>query len=122
MTSSCFYHDSEPIDQSLATRYVPKYLHLYSTAEILQMKKFISQVLRWYKDHGIKATPVHPKEAFVEEIKTVSSIKELPSPKTTSLSVITPPKVTLGVLKSALMDLNVTGIWLQVSVTKWKQD
>jgi len=66
-------------------------------------------------DHGLQVTPVHPKESSVEEIDTVASITDLPDISKTSLSVITPPKVTLGILKSALNDLNVAGIWLQVS-------
>lgn len=50
----------------------------------------------------------------MEDIDAVASISDLPDISKTSLSVITPPKVTLGILKTALNDPSVTGIWLQV--------
>ncbi|UZJ57384.1 hypothetical protein CBS101457_006704 [Exobasidium rhododendri] len=75
--------------------------------------KFGNKVLRWYKDHGLNVTPINPKESSVEELPTLASILEIKDPKTTCLSVITPPKVTLSILKTALLELQVAGIWLQ---------
>jgi len=56
--------------------------------------------------------PVHPKEEELEGIKTLKSVSEFPSPTTTSVSIITPPKVTLGLLQQA-KDLSVPALWLQ---------
>lgn len=72
-----------------------------------------TQVLRWYKDHGLEVIPVHPKESSIEDISTISEIKQVKNPKSTSLSVITPPKISLSIIKTALQDLNVNAVWLQ---------
>ncbi|KAF8635883.1 hypothetical protein AX15_000064 [Amanita polypyramis BW_CC] len=74
--------------------------------------KYGSRVLKWYKQRSYKVTPVHPKESELEGIPTVASISDLPSPKETSVSIITPPKVTLSILKQA-KDLSVPALWLQ---------
>ena len=71
------------------------------------------QVLRWYKDHGLEVIPVHPKESSIEEISTISEIQKVQNPKSTSVSVITPPKLSLPIIKTALQDLNVNAVWLQ---------
>ncbi|KAG8853811.1 hypothetical protein FRB96_007951 [Tulasnella sp. 330] len=52
------------------------------------------------------------KEAELEGVKTIASITDLPSPTTTSISIITPPKVTLGILKEAKA-LSIPAVWLQ---------
>jgi predicted CoA-binding protein len=72
-----------------------------------------TQVLRWYKDHGLEVIPVHPKESSIEDISTISEIKQVQNPKSTSLSVITPPKISLSIIKTALQDLHVNAVWLQ---------
>ncbi|KAG8990273.1 hypothetical protein FRB94_013504 [Tulasnella sp. JGI-2019a] len=74
--------------------------------------KYGTKVLKWYLVRDKKVTPVHPKESELEGIKTLGSIADLPSPTTTSISIITPPKVTLGILKQAKA-LGVPAIWLQ---------
>ncbi|KAF5380361.1 hypothetical protein D9615_004730 [Tricholomella constricta] len=71
-----------------------------------------NRILRWYQTRDFDVTPVHPKEPELEGIKTITDISELSSPKTTALSVITPPKVTLGVLKKA-KELDVPALWIQ---------
>ncbi|KAK0546253.1 hypothetical protein OC846_002689 [Tilletia horrida] len=76
--------------------------------------KFGYKVLKWYENAGLPVTPVHPKESEIEGLKTVASLNELPSgsaPKT-SVSVITPPKVSLGVVQSAV-EQGINAIWLQ---------
>lgn len=70
--------------------------------------------------------PVHPKEAELEGISTISSISELASPTKTSVSIITPPKVTLGVLETA-KEIGTPALWLQPgaedeSVIQWIKD
>ncbi|KAI5475830.1 hypothetical protein MNV49_000794 [Pseudohyphozyma bogoriensis] len=75
--------------------------------------KFGNRVLRWYQSHlPEQVTPINPKEKTIEGLDVLSSIKLLPDPTTTSISVITPPAVTLGVVKEAL-DLGINAIWLQ---------
>ncbi|ORX62671.1 NAD(P)-binding protein [Hesseltinella vesiculosa] len=74
--------------------------------------KYGNKVLRWYQDNGLKVVPVHPKEGEIEGLTTVTSIDQLTLPEETAVSVITPPKVTLGVLE-ACKKLGVSKIWLQ---------
>ncbi|KIM45356.1 hypothetical protein M413DRAFT_66338 [Hebeloma cylindrosporum] len=74
--------------------------------------KYGTRVLNWYKDRTLKVTPVHPKEAELEGLETISSIDLLPFPKETSISIITPPKVTLGILEKA-KELAIPALWLQ---------
>lgn len=71
-------------------------------------------MLRWYQARELDVTPVHPvcigswpqqsefiyslflqKEPELEGVKTVSQLSELASPKETSVSIVTPPKVRL---------------------------
>nr|GAT53315.1 NAD(P)-binding protein [Mycena chlorophos] len=74
--------------------------------------KYGTKVLNWYKQRGLPVTPVHPRESELEGLKTVSSINELATPTQTSISIITPPAVTLTILQSAL-ELGVPALWLQ---------
>ncbi|KAF8893513.1 NAD(P)-binding protein [Infundibulicybe gibba] len=99
--------------------------------------KFGTKVLQWYQERSFNVTPVHPvqqiqqKEAELEGLKTLGSLSQLPSPKETAISVITPPKacdkahqygysslmsfctkVTLGILEQA-KELSIPAIWLQ---------
>ncbi|CAO0798629.1 unnamed protein product [Mucor circinelloides] len=74
--------------------------------------KFGNRVLRWYQSNGLDVTPIHPKEAKIEELPTKSSIDQLPFPIKTSISIITPPSVTLGVLEQA-KKLGMKEIWIQ---------
>ncbi|KLO15368.1 NAD(P)-binding protein [Schizopora paradoxa] len=74
--------------------------------------KFGTKVLRWYQARELDVTPVHPKEQELEGVKTVSQLSELPSPSETSVSIITPPKVTLSILQAA-QSLEVPALWLQ---------
>ncbi len=71
-------------------------------------------MLKWYQARELDVVPVHPvcaeqrfreqetefeldndrKEQELEGVKAVSQLSELPSPKETSVSIITPPKVS----------------------------
>lgn len=73
-----------------------------------------TQVLEWYKSRGFDVTPVHPKESSISGLATISDVSQIADPKNSSISVITPPKVSLNVIKSALIDSGVAGVWLQV--------
>ncbi|KAJ3207912.1 hypothetical protein HDU67_007128 [Dinochytrium kinnereticum] len=74
--------------------------------------KFGNKVLRWYIDNKLDVIPVNPKSPEIESIPAVTSLAGLTNPSKTSVSVITPPAVTLGVLREAL-SLGIPAIWLQ---------
>ncbi|KAE9392259.1 NAD(P)-binding protein [Gymnopus androsaceus JB14] len=74
--------------------------------------KFGTKILKWYQARDMDITPVHPKESELEGVATVKSIEELPSPGTTSVSIVTPPKITLGILQKA-KEVNVPALWIQ---------
>ncbi|KAI0873545.1 CoA binding domain-containing protein [Hypoxylon argillaceum] len=70
----------------------------------------------WYQAHKLPVTPINPASATITtsygEHAAVKSVAELPEPKQTSLSVITPPPVTLEVLKEAKR-VGIPAVWLQ---------
>jgi len=74
--------------------------------------KYGTRVLQWYQARELNVTPIHPKEPELEGLKTLKSISELPSPKETSVSIVTPPKITLGILQQA-KELSTPALWLQ---------
>ncbi|KAF2973558.1 hypothetical protein GQX73_g116 [Xylaria multiplex] len=78
--------------------------------------KFGHKVLVWYQAHKLPVTPINPASATITtsygEHVAVKSVSELPEPKQTSLSVITPPPVTLEVLKEAKR-VGIPAVWLQ---------
>ncbi|KJZ77942.1 hypothetical protein HIM_02579 [Hirsutella minnesotensis 3608] len=70
----------------------------------------------WYLAHKLDVTPVNPGSATVtvngKEYATVPSLSGLGNPKETSVSIITPPSVTLGVLEEA-KKLGIPAVWMQ---------
>ncbi|KAH6659058.1 CoA binding domain-containing protein [Truncatella angustata] len=78
--------------------------------------KFGYKIFAWYTHHSLPATPINPGSASInvdsEAYPTKSSLSDLPSPKETSVSVITPPSATLKVLKEA-KELGIPAVWLQ---------
>ncbi|KAI0204816.1 CoA binding domain-containing protein [Astrocystis sublimbata] len=78
--------------------------------------KFGHKVLVWYQAHELAVTPINPASATIAtsygEAATVKSISELPDPTKTSVSIITPPPVTLAALKEAKR-VGVPAVWLQ---------
>lgn len=72
----------------------------------------LSTVFQWYINHNIPATPINPKKPTILNIQALASISELPEPSSTSLSIITPPKVTLATIKQAI-ELGINAVWLQ---------
>ncbi|OXV08343.1 hypothetical protein Egran_03894, partial [Elaphomyces granulatus] len=78
--------------------------------------EFGYQLLTWYHQHSLPVTPINPRVASIAlpstEYRTVSSPSTLGEPLQTSLSLATPPPVSLQVLQ----DANAAGIpavWLQ---------
>ncbi|TFK74292.1 NAD-P-binding protein [Pluteus cervinus] len=74
--------------------------------------KFGTKILKWYQVRSFDVTPIHIKEPELEGLKTLQSIAELPHPRETSVSIITPPKVTLGILEQA-KEVGIPALWLQ---------
>ncbi|CAE6529118.1 unnamed protein product [Rhizoctonia solani] len=74
--------------------------------------KYGTKVLKWYQAREMKVTPVHPKEPELEGVKAVTNLTGLESPSRTSVSIVTPPKVTLALLKEG-KELGVPAFWLQ---------
>ncbi|KAH7920618.1 NAD(P)-binding protein [Leucogyrophana mollusca] len=78
--------------------------------------KFGTKVLKWYIQRKKPVTPVHPTNEELEGIKTVRTIAELSSPSETGISIITPAKITIELLKQA-KELSVPALWIQPGAT-----
>ncbi|KAI7874572.1 NAD(P)-binding protein [Lichtheimia hyalospora FSU 10163] len=94
-----------------AQRFI-KSTHFAVVGASTDRSKYGNRVLRWYQDFGLPVTPINHKEKEVEGLVAIDSIDELKDPKETALSIITPPKVTLQVLKRA-KELGISKLWLQ---------
>lgn len=82
-------------------------------------QKFGHKIFAWYLHHNIAAIPINPSAPTItvpslnnKEIPTVPTLSALPNPKETSVSIITPPAVTLKVLEEA-KNLGIPAVWLQ---------
>ncbi|KAJ5363615.1 uncharacterized protein N7496_009328 [Penicillium cataractarum] len=78
--------------------------------------KFGFKILAWYHQHSLPVTPLNPRAPQINlpsrAYDTVPSPSKLPSPTQTSLSVVTPPPVTLQVLQEA-HSVGIPAVWLQ---------
>ncbi|KAJ5175931.1 uncharacterized protein N7482_001808 [Penicillium canariense] len=78
--------------------------------------KFGYKILAWYHQHSLPVTPLNPRAPQIafpsRAYDTVPSPVNLPSPTQTSLSVVTPPAVTLKVLQEA-HSVGIPAVWLQ---------
>ncbi|KAJ7933835.1 NAD-P-binding protein [Mycena leptocephala] len=88
--------------------------------------KFGTKILNWYKARSMNVQPIHHKETHLEGLETIPSVAELPFPTETSISIITPPKVTLSLLQAAV-PLGVPAVWIQPgaadeSVVAWVKE
>ncbi|WFD29645.1 hypothetical protein MSPP1_000655 [Malassezia sp. CBS 17886] len=81
--------------------------------------KFGNRVLRWYQGQHLPVTPVHPALTEIEGAHAVPSLHGVidqaagPGAGTTSVSVITPPAVSLQVLREFSGDSRIQAFWLQ---------
>jgi predicted CoA-binding protein len=73
--------------------------------------KYGNRVLRCYQQHGLRAIPVNPGEAEIEGVKCVASVADLPA-EVTSISMITPPRITEQVVIQAAAK-GIKNIWMQ---------
>ncbi|KAL7932714.1 CoA binding domain-containing protein [Trichoderma chlorosporum] len=78
--------------------------------------KFGHKVHAWYLNHDLSVTPINPASKTVtvndEDYPTVPDVKSLPKPAETSVSIITPPGITINVLKEA-KSVGIPAVWLQ---------
>ncbi|KAG9241055.1 CoA binding domain-containing protein [Calycina marina] len=78
--------------------------------------KFGHKIFAWYIAHSLPAIPINPSAPSItfsgKGYATLKDLSALPSPRTTSISIITPPKVTKLVLAEA-KKLGVKSVWLQ---------
>lgn len=77
--------------------------------------KFGYILLQWYHSRGIPVTPVTPTSTEILGLECVSDVAKLSDKANTSLSIVTPPKVTRGILEQVLKEGELNAIWLQVS-------
>lgn len=79
-------------------------------------QKFGYKVLAWYQSRSLPVQPITPSTPTIKvattEFSTISSPSALPHPTETSLSIITPPPVTLQILREA-QKVGVPAVWLQ---------
>lgn len=73
--------------------------------------KYGNKVLRCYLQHDRKAVPVNPNEPEIEGIPCAATIGDLPA-DTLSISMITPPAVTLALVPLAI-EKGIRNIWMQ---------
>ena len=78
----------------------------------------LALVLAWYQQHSLAVQPINPRSSSITlsnpnvTLPTVANLGELPHPKETSLSVVTPPSVTRQLLQEA-QELGIKAVWLQ---------
>ncbi|KAI9593401.1 CoA-binding protein [Syncephalis fuscata] len=75
-------------------------------------EKFGNKVLRWYQERNLPVVPINPNEQEIEGLACLANLTTLSEPTHTAVSVITPPRVTLTVLKQA-KELGIPYLWLQ---------
>lgn len=73
--------------------------------------KYGNKVLRCYMQNDRRAFPVHPRETEIEGLAACPSLADVPEP-IHGLSIITPPDVTVGIVKDALGE-GVRYVWMQ---------
>jgi predicted CoA-binding protein len=74
-------------------------------------EKYGNKVLRVYQQHGLDVVPVNPKDGEIEGLTAYADLTSVPG-TIDGLSIITPPKVTDGVVAQALA-LGIKNIWMQ---------
>ncbi|WP_316347287.1 CoA-binding protein [Desulfuromonas acetoxidans] len=73
--------------------------------------KYGNKVLRCYQQNNKQVTPINPRAETIEGLPCVSSVADLDD-NVESLSIITPPKITTEVVKSAI-GKGIKNIWMQ---------
>lgn len=75
-----------------------------------------TKVLAWYHERALPVQPVTPSRPAITvsstEYPTIPTPSALPSPRETSLSIITRPSITLQILREA-KEAGIPAVWLQ---------
>lgn len=78
--------------------------------------KYGHKIFAWYTARSIPATPINPGSPSIKvgstDYPTTAALGDLPSPRETSVSIITPPGATLKVLQEA-KSLGIPAVWMQ---------
>lgn len=78
--------------------------------------KFGYKIFHWYLQENLSAIPVNPTMPSItvsgKEFPTLPSPSKVSDPQHTSLSVITPPKITANLLREA-KEAGILAVWLQ---------
>lgn len=73
-------------------------------------------MFKWYIDRGLPVIPVNPGAKAIQvgdvEYPTAASLSQLENPRDTSISIITPPAITLKTLEEA-RELGIPSVFLQ---------
>jgi len=73
--------------------------------------KYGNKVLRCYLQHDRPVVPINPRAEAIEGVPCVASVDALP-PEVASLSLVTPPAITLEVVRAALAR-GLRNFWMQ---------
>jgi predicted CoA-binding protein len=73
--------------------------------------KYGNKVVRAYLQNGLDAVPVNPTAKEVEGLAAVADLTQIEG-HVDGVSIVTPPKVTEGVVKQAIA-LGIKNIWMQ---------
>lgn len=74
-------------------------------------QKFGNKILRCYLQHQKTVFPLNRVEPEIEHLAAISRIADLP-PEVQSISIVTPPDVTLGIVTEAI-EHGIRNIWIQ---------
>lgn len=73
--------------------------------------KYGNKVVRAYQQRGLPVYPINPKMNSIEGAYAYISVEELPV-EVDALSIVTPPAVTMEIVKSALQK-GIRNLWMQ---------
>lgn len=73
--------------------------------------KYGNKVLRCYQQNSRRVIPVNPRAETIEGLPCVASVADLPA-VITSMSIITPPKITEQIVEQAIAH-GIKNIWMQ---------
>ncbi len=74
-------------------------------------EKYGNKVVRVYQQNGRTVYPINPRAETIEGLKCYPDVASLPT-KDVALSMVTPPKITLAIVREAL-ELGVRHFWMQ---------
>ncbi|MBI4583569.1 MAG: CoA-binding protein [Planctomycetes bacterium] len=75
------------------------------------MEKYGAKVFAAYRQKGLRAYPINPKELVIQGVKAYPALKDLPEP-VEAISIIVPPAVTEKVVEEAAQ-AGVQRVWMQ---------